>query len=764
MIHFGRSLLRATMLAGIAASLASCALVTSLPEPTTLKERVAMIPTRDLPVAAPVTIRWNPEGIPFVEAESDADLAFGLGMVHAHLRLGQMELLRRVATGRLSEMGSVAAVEIDEALRILDLARVAPDVVAAMPPETRRWAERFVEGINTYAARAGTRPHEFDVLGIEFEPWSVEDVVTVGRLASVDVTWLRWFTLLPLRDREDWPLIKDRVLSEGVHAATSLDPDAPDGLRRLSELLGGLSKSGSNSFAVAAERSATGSALIASDPHLGLFLPNLWLVAGMRSPSVAAVGLMVPGLPFIAVGRNEEIAWGGTNLQSANSDLIDVSGLPADQITMRREKVGVRWWLDDEVEARDTPYGPIISDASVFPGRDDETLALSWIGHRATDELTAMLAMNRARSWPEFRTALRGFAISGQAFVYADRSGDVGVVTATMVPRRPASPPPQLVLQPGEYSDWSTILTSRDLPAVFEPPSGIIASANNPVAPSENTIGYFYSNDDRVLRLNTLLAERSDWTPEGMKAIQRDVYRHSAVVLRDAVLEKAGGLDGLDEEESAALALARAWDGNYDADSREALAAESMLAGFSLSFSSEDRRKAYGAFSHGYEMLTEDVNSASASDVEAALRAGLAKSGEALREFGTWGDMHRLRLAHPLSNLPVVGRRYVFADLPTGGSTTTIMKRAHDVTTERHDTRYGANARHVSDMSDLDANWFVLLGGSDGWINSANFRDQADAWREDRMIRVPLSPAGVASAHGIVTRLTGKQDPGETSR
>ena len=126
-----------------------------------------------------------------------------------------------------------------------------------------------------------------------------------------------------------------------------------------------------------------------------------------------------------------------------------------------------------------------------------------------------------------------------------------------------------------------------------------------------------------------------------------------------------------------------------------------------------------------------------------ALNAALDAAAPAIERFGTWGEMHRLRLAHLLGAAPVIGGRYRFGDAPTGGSRSTVMKTAHGLTTERHNTSFGANARHVSDLSDLDANDFVLLGGQDGWFNSSTFLDQFDLWQRGDYIRIPLQLATV---------------------
>ncbi len=170
--------------------LAGCAVLQPLPRKTTLGERLGTFPTDNLPIKGPVTVSWNEFQVPFIEAETDADAAFALGLVHAHLRLGQMEIMRRISQGRLSEVGGPIAAETDHALRILGLGNAVPEILAGMPPESRAWLNSFVAGINHYQANIARLPHEYRLLGLDRDPWTAADVLTVGRLASVDVNWI----------------------------------------------------------------------------------------------------------------------------------------------------------------------------------------------------------------------------------------------------------------------------------------------------------------------------------------------------------------------------------------------------------------------------------------------------------------------------------------------------------------------------------------------------------------------------------------------
>lgn len=739
------------------AQLAARALITPLPRATTPDDRRAAFPIAGLPLDEPVSIYWDDHQIPFIEAKTDHDAAFALGLVHAHLRLGQMELMRRVSQGRIAEIGGPLAVGIDHSLRVIDLGKAAPAIVAGMPPDTRAWLDAFVAGINHYQASARPLPHEFRVLGLKPTPWRPEELLTIGRLGSIDVTWLIWFRLFGLRDTPEWRALWRRVINASTSSAPSFGLPADTDIQPLEALLAEVAKTGSNSVAVAASRSVDGGALIANDPHLGLSLPNLWLIAGLKSPSYHMVGLMVPGLPFVAVGRNREIAWGGTNLRAASSDLFDISRLPAEQISTRLETIRVRGWFDCEVELAESPQGPVISDAPILPHRDGERLALRWIGHRPTDELSAMLGVCRAANWAEFRRALSAFALSPQNFVYADAKGNVGQVTAAHLPHRPAVPPDDIVRPLDHAAYWDRILTADELPAIFNPPDGVVASANNRPAETDLLIGYFFSSNDRVLRLRQRLCQKHDWTVADLRVLQLDTHSRSAVALRDALLHKLGDdLQALASEgaEHEVVDLVIGWDGVYDADSRAALAFEALMAGLLSALYEPKTLAALDAAGNLYEFAAEDIRAAERARLTSALGAALPKAARTLERYGTWGDMHRLPIRHLLGNLPLIGRRYRFGDRPTSGSSHTVLKSAHALETKRHKARYGTQARHISDLSDPDANWFVLLGGQDGWFNSTTFADQVDPFMKGELIQVPLTLETVRASFPHHVRLT----------
>ncbi len=732
------------LVSGLALLLGGCALLAPLPDKTTLDDRLAMIPAQGLPLKGRAVIHWDQHQIPFIEAEYDEDAALALGLVHAHLRLGQMEVLRRISQGRLAEMAGPIAVDVDHGLRVLDFGRAADEIEASLPPATRAWLESYVAGINHHQQQVAVLPIEFSVLGLEREPWRIADVLTLGRLAGSDVNWLVWFNLLQLRSRDDWPQIWARLVENGSDSVPSFSARAEG--PPLERLLSDVSRSGSNSLAVSGGRSRSGGAILANDPHLGILLPNTWLIVGTKSPSYHALGLMAPGLPIFAIGRNPWIAWGGTNMRAASSELYELSQGSAGKLVQREETISVRWWFDETVTLRDSKWGPVLSDAPQLRDLDLPAFALRWTGHLPSDEITAFLAVSRARSFEDFRRAFRSFAVPGQNMLFADREGNIGQVMAVRLPRRNGAPPEDVILDSRDRETaWKDLQGTEELPFVLNPSDGFLASANNRPAETETQVGYFFSPDDRVLRMGELLGGATRIDVDDIRQLQQDVYMASSMTLRSVFLRKLDALGvtaSATPEERYIIDSMRDWDGNYAESSRGALAFELFRDGFTKTFYrigfGEQDWAAFANVGRIKSILLEDVETAEPKSLRRSLQEALADATGAIGDFADWGEMHRLELSHPLSNLPLVGGRYRFGDYPAAGSSDTLMKTAHASTSERHATRYGANARHISDLSDLDLNFFALLGGQDGWLNSSTFMDQVPLWRSGDYIQLPL--------------------------
>jgi penicillin amidase len=694
----------------------------------TLAERLAALP-RHLPVARPVTIHWDAHQIPYIEAESDADLPVALGLVHGHLRLTQMEFLRRLSQGRVAEVIGPFGIELDRALRLFDFARAVPAITAGLGTEVRDWAEGFLRGVNWVIAHAPAPP-EFALLRLAPEPWTLADLLTTSRLAGADVNWIVWARLLRSRaglSEDIWRTVWPRLLGT---ASPPTPADAPEAA------VTAFARTGSNAAAVAGWRSRSGAALLAADPHLSVGLPNIWLAVSMRSPGYNVAGLMPAGFPIVAIGRNPHLAWAGTSLHAASSDLFDASSLP---LRERREVVRVRGGADRVLRLRESALGPIVSDGMIL--RHDKPLALSWIGHQPSDEMGAMLAVMRAESPEQFRAALARFALPGQNMLHAGRDGRIGHLLAARLPRRPLAPPADLVSPPAAAAAWEQPIGTTDLPHWTDPPAGFIASANDrppdgaegPAVP----VGFFFSPADRVRRMRALLGGSEPLGLPEMAALQQDVQAPGALALRDLLLARCGHRGA---GHPAVRAMAD-WRGDYATDSAGALAFEVVLAELGARLGKQGRLPvAAASVWTARGLLAEEIAALPDIALRPPLQAALRVAGRALKRYRGWGGMHRMRLRHHLGSAPLLGGRFTYAEWASPGGNDTLNKTGHPPARGSHAVSYGASARFLADLAEPDANRVVLLGGQDGWPGSTTFLDQATLWREGASIALPLQP------------------------
>ncbi|MDY7025211.1 MAG: penicillin acylase family protein [Pseudomonadota bacterium] len=768
--------------------ISSCSLLTPLPEPQSLQQRLegfSQIPTPQL--EQPVEVLWNDYGVPFIIANTDQDAAFMLGMVQAHLRLNLMEVGKRIAYGRLSEMAGPVANEVDLALRTLDFTQAIPESLALMAeqqPSTLSWLNAFADGVNHYKANMPERTHTMKVLGMENEPWTAADTLALTHLGGTDVNWLGLANLLPAVGTDGWPQTLQRIqqtqqqtkasFTENAAANVS-DPSAKtqihdqqqkahsaEKLAILETALLMFARSGSNSFAISADKSASGAPLIASDPHLGFSIPNIWLIAGLKSPSFHYVGMMPSGVPVIAFGRNQYLAWGGTNMRQEASDFVQLSEQELPKITYEQHDIQTRFWLDSNETSRAHPvYGPIVSDLELFDFPEEQTIALRWVGHQPSDEMTAMLNMAQAQNWQALVNAAKPFSLPGQNFVFATKSGDIGQFLATHIPTRHEAFPEQLFVTPKQSDAYfSQMQDATTLPYSLNPASGRIASSNN--KPYTDDLGprisWLFPADDRIERIYQLLDEKPLHSVEDMQLYQRDAYAPRHHALAQFLSSSAASLEGLSEQTQAIIQRFAQWDGQFSHGSEAAVWYNSYFV--ALEQTAYDPQAAITesaalegwlewAKSSGYapEQLIQDI-SALSSQAQAKLlnqTSELAQTqiNELMQDKDPskplrWGDVHQMQVQHVLGNLPLLGSRYQFQRFGVDGHNQTVMKTSAGVIAEPHTVRYGSQSRHVSDLGDINANHFVLYGGQDGQLLSENALDQVPMWQEGRYIQVPL--------------------------
>jgi penicillin amidase len=684
----------------------------------------AIFPTQGLPLQKSVTIYKNEYDVPFIEAQTDRDLAVALGLVHAHYRLPQIELSKLIAKGEISTMAGPKANEIDQTLRILQFGKAAKEIIAQYPPETLEWLQGYLEGLNYYIENVHPKPWDLTLMHIEPKRWTLEDLVAVFRMASSDVNWGYLFTFLGQAENSEWKDIWNLYL----HHSQGNSPTIIDGAI-------GMQERGSNSLVIGSKKSQSGAGMIASDPHVSIFLPNLWFLVGYKSPSHHAVGFSVPGTPMISLGRNPDVAWGATNMYSVSSYLFELEQKDIDSATTIEESIPNRFASDTKVKIRNSIYGPIISDSPLL--KTKKPLALYWLGHQPSDEITAFLKATRAKNWDQFETAFHTYGVLGLNYVFTDRDGNVGYVPAYRQPLTKTNEK-KLIYPTSEFTP--AVIDQGSLSREYNPRRGFIASANNKPAQSERDWGWFYASNDRYIRQSELVQSKDKINMEDLKKLQVDTQSLSALSWVTWMKKNTSG----PVQQHALFKKLETWDGTYDKFKIEPVIYELLKKELSTTVlrkkfhNTESIRQMEQALflrEVVQEILMTFPIEERSTIVEIALNQIVSKVSSVLH----WGQFHPMKVQYLFGHIPWIGDAFSVETHWASGGNDTLFKRAFMMTEKSAAITYGSAARHISDMADPDENYFVLFGAQNGYPFSPKNADQLELWEKGQYINVPLN-------------------------
>jgi penicillin G amidase len=576
----------------------------------------------------PVTVTRDGAGIIQISADTSHDLFLAQGYVHAQERMWQMEISRRVGAGRLAELFGAGQVDTDTYIRTLGWRVAAQRDLASMSSSTVALLQSYADGVNAWITEhdgqlstpfvvAGLLSGTGGIGGITLEPWTPLDTATWQKVqawslgSNADSEIFRLLADARLGDPAktdalfpdygaDRPVITPTggagALAGGSPLATgpvapsiAITDDHAAALRDLAELgtivsgLAGLDGGdglvgshgvGSNNWVVSGDRTASGTPILANDPHLGFGMPSVWIMNGLhcRIPSSACpwdvVGVSFPGAPAVILGHNARIAWGATNVGPDTQDLFLETVDPADPdghylyrgqsrpFEIRRETIKVAGRADVVVDVRSTVHGVVLSDVDSRL-EDGPVLALRWTATAEPDAtLESFFAINVASNFDTFRAAFDRYGSPSQNFVYADVDGHIGYVLPGLIPIRDASgvvcPPEGECLEPWATGDrvrdgasgtaeWVGYAIRDKLPSQLDPEGGVIVTANN--APIDRYGGYWLGSEwdpgYRAARIAILLeGAPAKLTTADMRSIQMDDY----VLRADRTLQRLAQL------------------------------------------------------------------------------------------------------------------------------------------------------------------------------------------------------------------------------
>ena len=722
-----------------------------------------------------VTILRDERGVAYIKASSPEDLYFAQGYVHAQERLWQMEFNRRVIQGRLSETIGANLLESDIFLRTIGLHRIAERIVDKTTPEGRTVLQSYAGGINAYLEEAGQTP-EMLLLGVKPEPWDEVDTAGMLALMAFDLgsNFTEEATRLALKETispqlyaeilppfEDWD--SPAIYTE-EQAGVSFETQALFELLDTADLKGisaFLPKLGSNSWVLSPERYAGGTALMANDPHLGLSLPSIWYENCLELEGAMPVyGWSIPGMPLVVIGHNERIAWGMTNIGDTQ-DLFLEEQHPDDP---HRFKYEGEWYTADVIEeeikvkGQDNPElieviftrnGPLISD--------NPPMSLRWTAYDIeASAVDAVIDANQARNWDEFRQAMLDFTTPMQNIVYADVDGNIGFRTVGLAPIRKQGL--GLEPSPGWSADygWEGFIPMEEMPELFNPPQGYIATANHRVV--DDTYPYMIAIDDatpyRMIRIADQLSSGTPLSLEDVKAMQTDWFNpHAAARLPLWLSLLDGHADALGDDEKKGLELLGEWLEN-PVSSPDA-AAPAIYASWYMNFMEEVFKeemgeemyerfisKAYIAYKAlDYQLEKEESAWFNDSLDELLLSSYQRTMAELSEQLGPelerwqWQDLQSVSFEHVLGEEDLLKPFFSRGPYPYGGDNETVG-RANYSLNDPFNVTLAAGLRFIAVMEPQIKSYGIFSGGQSGHFMSDHYDDHIETWLENRYNKI----------------------------
>ena len=770
-----------------------------------------------------VKIYTNNNGIPKIVANNEHDLFFAVGYYQAKERLWQMDFARRAGKGKLSEIFGEKTLKYDLFLRSLNLEQTVRETKDVLSKKSQSILQAFADGVNFYIYQNRSRlSFEFGLLSYEPDEWQIEDCIIISKMMAFELSLGFYYDvafggiaysigfnkakgLIP-----SYPINSPNVLDEYVRQRNYEIPKLPldtnnqdtietkeivnnenfrNAFRNILETreflgINGTSV-GSNSWARKKHLNRESSAILANDPHLPIGLPARWIPMHLQSDRINVIGMMIPGIPLVIAGRNDNIAWGITNVMLDDVDFFvekidEHSKFYFNSDSLKKE---ILYVLDTiKIKGKEnyiyykkfTERGQIISDNHIFyqDGKNVNkylskyALTFRWIGNVANDDFLNLYKINIAKNWDEFDEALRLWSAPALNFTYADKFGNIGIAPSGFVPMRQERCNPNFPNNAFENATgWNGIAKEGVFGKLLNPPKKFVASANNRTA--ENMpyhITSFWEPPSRIERIEELILQSEEFGVRDAQYMQNDFFSMYAKQMFKYVIPIIDRYSELlTDEEKKIYVKFKKWDFIVSTESIEAtifnLFIEKYLYNTFYDDLGEGFYKKYLLLSGislrrlmeiTQDELSEWFNNVKTQEKERRDYQIIKSYKDAIKKAKTlfktedfyqwkWGKLHTITFKHSLSESDLLKPVVTVGPFPIGGNSTTINNTEYKIY-EKYETVIAPSMRFIADMDEENV-YVSLPGGVSGDPLSPNYSNLVQIWLNGGYLKIPFSRA-----------------------
>ena len=712
--------------------------------------------------------------MPHIYAGSNEDAYFALGYCMAQDRLFQMDMVRRAARGKLAEILGPDLVPVDRFFRTITAGRSIESMAAAYDKQMLEASRAYTKGVNNFIENhKGPLPLEFTILGYSPEPWHFADFIAVYYYMAWD-----------LNSAFGIEMLHAAVIEKlGEKKAQDLFPDYPKGyptivpeqqaslgfvkaMARTRDALGTEGGGASNNWVISGEKSVTGMPIFASDPHLGHGAPGIWYEAHLVTPEMNVSGSLLPGIPFIIIGANEDVAWGMTNVAADDADFYIEKLNPTNQdqyeymgrwedMTVKEEVIRVKGASDVKLKVRLTRHGPIIDEVNKYDEPEGTALAMRWTAYEMLEK-NPFYYLNTARSIDDIEQALEYFKCPGQNVVYADSQGNIGYLAAVGIPIREGFSGALPVPGWDGRHEWKGYAATAEQPHLKNPPRGWIATANNKHVHDgyPYPISHYYAMPDRFVRIQQMITAKEKYSVKDFKEMHNDFYVVLAEEWVPIIIRALAGKHLTDSEKTAKKFLI---DWNFIAGADDVApmvfhatinamvknTIKKRLGDELYDLYIKNHYVALNAMRNliagGQSPWFDDPGTPEVEDLDMVILKSFkgavayldSKLGSAVGDW-QWGKLHTLTIYHPFGkSSPLMGYFMNIGPTPMGGSIGTVNPQPYRLSNP-WEGYHGASLRYIVDFSNMKNSRRVIPAGISGNFMSPHYDDQFELWRNGR--------------------------------
>lgn len=733
------------------------------------------------------TVYFDEFGIPHIYANSEKDAMTALGYVHAQERLWQMELLRRIAPGRLSEIFGSVALQNDQFFAGIGIEEASAKAIAKLDKnsESYKLTEAYLDGINQYLEE-GTTPIEFTLVGVKKQKFTIKDVYNIFGYMSFS------FAMAQKTD----PLLTDIKNKYGAEYLKDLGIEGEFNTTRIkiskekTEEYSEIAKSvaamldqspippfiGSNSWVVGPHKSKSGKVIFANDPHIGFSQPATWYEAHVVTPKQELYGCYLAGTPFPLLAHNRDYAYGLTMFENDDIDFYqekNKAGDPSQYQTpngfaayeTRRKVIKVKDTSDVVLTVKLTRHGPIMND--LIERLDKKyPIAMSWTYTREPIQiLDAAYGLSHAKNKEDFKKAVSLIAAPGLNVMYGDAKGNVGWWASGKLYKHKEGVNTHLILDGSTGNDdVSEYLDFDKNPSAENPKWGYVYSANNQPEAIDNGYLYpgYYLPEDRAKRIAGLMDAKSDWDKE---AVSKMIYDNTSDVAVDVVKNLISNIDlnSISAAEKEAIKVLKSWKGSNNLeDAAPTIYNKWIYLYLKNTFEDEMGKENFNLFlgiSVGKQVIANQIKNENSvwwdniktKNVKETRKQIVSKSfhdaiislqnqlGNTVSDW-KWGEVHTVEHEHPLGKVAALRRLFNVGPFNSPGSNEVINNLFFGFNDEgKYYTKGGPSTRRIVDFSDIENSWSILPTGQSGNPFSKHYDDQAEMYNDGKFRKMKLN-------------------------